>query len=166
MKSKIYLAAVALSAIALFGGCAKDGATGLQGPQGPAGADGTNANITGTLPINVNWAYNSGTYTYTDTLVDADITQDIVNTGSVQVFALYNGVEWWILPDVNGKSVTTYGYSVGYVSLQCSDIDVNTTPTPPATVRVVIISSTARMAHPNVDWSNYAEVKAALHLKD
>lgn len=32
--------------------------------------------------------------------------------------------------------------------------------------KAVLISSTQRQAHPNLNWANYDEVKQVLHLKD
>jgi hypothetical protein len=160
MKNKLYLFAVAFSAIALLYGCGKDGAVGPEGPQGPQG----NANVLGSNALVIDWAYNSTTNAYTDTIGAQDISQDIVNTGSVEVFYLNNSTEWWPLPDTYGSTVTTYGFGVGYVSLQSTTYD-QTLPNPPSTLRIVIISSAERMAHPNVNWKNYEEAKAALKLK-
>src|SRR5258706_13146760 len=97
MKTRIYLTGISLALI-LFNGCVKDPAVGPRGPQGPQGPAG-NANVIGTNAVTVNWTYDSGMNAYTSQINASDITQDIVNTGSVQVFIQY-GTEWWVLPDI------------------------------------------------------------------
>jgi hypothetical protein len=84
----------------------------------------------------------------------------------VQVYAFYNGSEWWALPGTNGQNVTNYGFGLGYISLESYDLDGSVVTNAPTTFRVVIISASNRMAHPNVNWKNYPEVKSALHLQD
>jgi hypothetical protein len=162
MKTSFYLPVISL-AILLVSGCAKDTGVGPRGPQGPQGPAG-NANVVGTNSVTVNWTYDSGMNAYTSQINAGDITQDIVNIGSVQVFIQY-GTEWWVLPDIIGVNSTTFGYGVGYVSLINSNSDDSTPAYPThSTFRVVIISANARIENPDVNWQNYREVKEALHL--
>ncbi len=151
---------MALYCTLIFSGCAKDGET---GPQGPAGATG-NANVIATSTLTASWVL-SGTYYVAGMTVPA-ITQDIVDKGSVQVFTQY-GDEWWALPDLNGVNSTQFGFGLGNVSLLNSNSDGSTPSFPSVSIfRVVVISSSNRMANPNVNWKNYKEIEQAFNLKD
>jgi hypothetical protein len=163
MKTRIYLAAVVSAAMFMLNGCVKDAYIGPQGPQGSPGQDG-NANVIGTNPVTVGWTLDGSVYT--SYLNVPDITQDIVNRGTVEVFIKYGG-EWWVLPDVIGINSTTYGFGVGYVSLVNSNADGSVPAYPSAsTFRVVVISASYRIANPNTNWTNYEEVKTVLKLQD
>jgi len=163
MKNKFLFLSMALYCTLIFSGCAKDGETGPQGPAGAAGAAG-NANVIATNTFTASWVL-SGTAYGAELSVPA-ITQDIVDRGSVQVFVQYAD-EWWGLPDLNGVNSTQFGFGLGNVSLLNTNSD-GTTPSLPfvSIFRVVVISSSNRMANPNVNWKNYKEIKQAFNLKD
>lgn len=142
-----------------FAGCkGKDGAPGAQGPQG-------NANVIGTNTVTVSSWTASGT-AWQASITAGGITADVVNTGTVQVFIKYSS-GWWALPDINGINSTSFGFSVGTITLLNSNSD-NSTPTNPGAkdFRVVIIPSNAMITHPNVDFKNYEAIKTAFDLKD
>ncbi len=142
-------------------GCAEDGAT------GPAGADG-NANVIGTNTVTVSsWTSSDNNRFWSATLLAEGITQSIVNNGTLSVFMSDNNGGWFAMPYSIGVSSWTYGFGVGFVNIYYTNTSYTATPNPgPRTFRVVIISSSNRMAHPNVNWNNYDEVKTALNLKD
>jgi len=152
-------------------GCKKEigpegpkGEQGVQAEQGQNGDDG-NANVIGTNEVTIsNWS-QSGSAWFAD-ITAQGITQDVVNTGLVQVFIQY-GSEWWALPDQSGSNVTSFGYSVGNISLMNQNTDGTTATNPGSGVfRVVIITSSNLTAHPNVDWNDYEQEKQALSLKE
>ena len=160
MKNKI-IAVTAILLIAItFTNCKK-------GDTGPAGKDGVNgnANVVGTNIVTVN-SWTASSNSWSASMTASGITQNIVDKGVVSVFVQY-GNEWWSLPDLNGKNSTQYGYGVGTVSLLNANSDGSTAPNPGATTfRIVIISPSNRLAHPNTNWKNYNEVKAVLNLED
>ncbi len=160
MKKLHMLLGVALVGISLLTGCKGD-----TGPAGPAGNDGNdgapglngNANVIGTNTVAVTgWAI-SGT-SWLATVAVPDITQNVVNTGLVEVYVQY-GSTWFCLPDIIGINATTFGFSVGTVNLQNSNSD-NSTPAvaPNITVRVVVIPANMLAAHPGVNWKNYTAI--------
>ena len=145
--------------------CGKDGATGPEGPQG-------NANVYANTYVVSSWSTNSTNY-YID-LYDADLTSDVQGSGAVQVFlSLNNGVDWNALP-------MTYVGSPYYVMTYSTEIknvfidwiysgtgfgsDPNTVYGTNCLFKVVLIPPAYKK--PNVNMRNYAEVKAAYHLKD
>lgn len=135
-----------------------------EGPTGPKGEDG-NANVIGTNEVTIsNWT-QSGSFWSAGISVPS-ITQKIVNTGTVQVFAKY-GSEWWALPDLNGNNMTYFGYDEGHITLMNSNTD-NSTPSHPGSkiFRIVVISSSNLTANPGVDWTDYEQVKKALELAE
>lgn len=138
-----------------------------KGDTGPAGTNGTNgnANVIGTNVVTVStWAASGSVWESTITF--SGITSNVVDKGIVSVFVLY-GTSWWALPDLNGKNSTQYGFGIGFVKLLNSNSD-GTTPANPGTqtFRIVVVSPSNRIANPNVNWNNYAEVKKVLNLKD
>jgi hypothetical protein len=149
--------------------CTKEGKEGPPGPAGTNGTNGTNgnANVIGTNTVTLNsgdWsATGAGWYV---TLTASGITQDVVDKGIVQVFIQY-GTEWWSLPDLSGINSTQFGFGLGYVQLLNYNSDYSQATNPGTkTFRIVIIPSSARLANPNIDYTNYNEVKRAFNLKD
>src|ERR1700761_2114450 len=90
----------------VFNSCSK---TGPQGPQG-------NANVIGSSAFTVSSWSQTGS-SYYASFSDPDITNDIVNTGAVEVYKLYvssNGsTSWTNLPDVDGVTSTVYNFYTG-----------------------------------------------------
>ena len=163
LKTGLFLV-VALLAIS----CSKDGET---GPAGPAGANGTNgnANVIGTNTITTTssyWtSYEGGIMWYTS-LQAQGITQSIVDKGIVSVFRS-NTAGWDAMPSTFGFQSWTYSFGVGFVNIYTTYTNLITFPNPDIqTFRVVIISPSNRLSHPNTDWNDYNQVKEALHLRD
>ncbi len=156
MKTIKYLTIAFLSiGMLIISGCKK-------GNDGPQGEDG-NANVIGTNIITVNNWSQQGSVWRADLTV-GEITKDVVDRGLVQIFKKY-GPEWWALPDINGGTMTYFGYDVGYVSLMISNVDGSTPSFPNTTdFRVVVISPSNLAAHPDVDFSNYEELKSTFNL--
>tara|TARA_R110000782_G_scaffold237188_1_gene323453 strand:- start:185201 stop:185656 length:456 start_codon:yes stop_codon:yes gene_type:complete len=139
-----------IASVSLLFSCAKDGEDGLPGPAGPAG----NANVK-SQTFDVYWSSSS----FVD-LYATIVTQSIVNSGSVMTYIQESPGTWIALP-INTNYNIVYSYSVNnvrvYVSPQPSGYDK---------FKVVAIASSARLANPNVDYTNYEEVKATFNLKD
>jgi hypothetical protein len=146
----------------VFNGCTKTGPVGPQGPQG-------NANVIGEQPFTVtNWTLTSNVYSATFT--DANITQDIVNSGVVEIYKQYSDGSWSNLPDINDDVSTVFNFGIGgayetggfIITVMTTD---GTTTPPPGTVtfRAVVISSSLRQSHPNTNWKNYNETMAAIN---
>jgi len=145
---------VAIVGITTIFGCAKDGENGKDGLPGPAGPTG-NANVK-SLTFDVyswNWSSNNAW------LYSTDITEAIVNSGSVQVYmetSSYSG-KWAALPFNSSGVNVIYAYEVNYVNIVASP-----QPTSHERFKIVIIASSARLANPNIDYTNYYEVKTAI----
>lgn len=156
--------------------CTKEGPAGPQGspgPTGPRGSDG-NANVK-SVTINVasgNWILSGNTY-YFDSYI-SEITTDIINSGSVQIFmesTSSTGV-WLTMPwieYINSSIFSTYNFNHSWGKVRIFKVDSDITPPSNPGVRkfkVIVISSSARILNPNVDYTNYNEVKKTFNLKD
>ena len=93
---------------------------------------------------------------------DPDITQDVQDNGSFEVFKQYsNG--WTNLPDINGKVSVVYNFFVGSFTLIVQTTDGSTITNPGTmTFRTVIVTKQMRQAHPTTDWKNYNQAMEAL----
>ncbi len=122
-KSKLVLIIAAL--ITLTVSCKK-------GEDGAPGKDG-NANVL--TVVFTNQTFNYSTTPALMDLGDADITQDVLDRGSVSVYARGTGItsEWIMLPSVSGE--LDVSYSVNHVKLSTTSgwapIDVKVVVIPP-----------------------------------
>lgn len=147
----------------VFTGCTKTGPVGPQGPQGPQGPTG-NANVRAQDAFTVSsWSFSSGDNAYYAQFNLSDITADIYNYGSVQVFIKYDDGSWRPLPDVLNGTMFNYAIFTGGFDILYTNVN-GTTPSFPGTqtFRSVVISSALKQAHPNTDWKNYKEVMSVL----
>jgi hypothetical protein len=150
----------------LLGACKKKE---VEGPAGPAGADG-NANVKSATfsTVAADWT-GDGVEGYSITLSTPIITADIVATGAVMCYMDISGTTY-ALPYsylYNGFSRhMLYTYETGAITVSRRDDDGATTNpgTSGATIKVVAISSTGLIQNPNLDLSNYEEVKEAFDL--
>lgn len=153
LKKTVMLTLIA-SVFLLFS-CAKDGKDGAPGPAGPAG----NANVKSQIFDVNSWNWSSNQTNLNATI----ISNTIVNSGSVMVYmetSAYSGV-WAALPLSFSGTEVIYAYSASNVN-----IVANPQPTSLERFKVVAVASSARIANPNVDYTNYEEVKATFNLKD
>ncbi len=179
MKNKIYLGMFALIVL-MFGSCAKDGATGPAGAAGKDGTNGTNgnANVTGSNTVTLNnWVsdYNDGTdFGFHSDATWSGITQVIVDKGVIMVYVSDDNGGWIALPTTEsgtGYSATIgFQFSVGSVSIFINGYDDSGSTVAAdfngTVIRVVAIAASNRVDNPNVNLSNYEEVKKAFNLKD
>ncbi len=160
----------------LFYGCAKDGAIGPKGDKGADGTNGTNgtngnANVNGaTVTVSANqWAFDNGTY-YTVAMY-SPITQEIIDKGAVLVYYGDDGSSWDQLPFtyyINSQSSYNFraNHSVGQVTIALTYSDFSQANLPVLMFKIVVISASQKLEYPNLNWSNYQEVKAAFKLVD
>lgn len=175
-------------ALVSFAACKGDdgapGPAGVAGAPGPAGTNGTNGtngqdgndgnanvksvtmNITGS-----SWAAVS-TYENTAELNVAIITQDIADKGLVMVYLKttslgLDGTTWTALPFSLARQNYTESFAfatkVGKVVLRETSTDGNPVE-PTGSIRIVAATADGMMRYPDLDWTNYEEVKAALDL--
>lgn len=171
MKTLRLLSFAAVIAIALAGCAGKDGAPGATGPQGPQG----NANVIDhTFPIiSTDWSFSLPGY-YWVQFIDNDITQSILNTGSVEVFVNYNTGSWNNLPYTEVISPSLTGIwslnealntmQINYTySDQINHNDPNTEYTASTIYfKIVCIAGPVMKKHPNTNWHNYNEVESII----
>ena len=168
-KIKMFLSLLIVVIIATtFNACTK----GDTGPQGSAGANGYNGNAnvnTQTFTIS-SWSFNSPSYSASVT--DYDITQDIVDNGAVMVYVSNGSGGWQPLP-LTGYPTSTYSstyttvHALYTAAFYKTDSDLTQPASPGAlSFKVVAIAGLAYKKHATVNWRNYEEVKAAFHLKD
>jgi hypothetical protein len=107
---------------------------------------------------------------YYCTMSDANITQDIVDNGIVEVY-MYNGSDAWISLPITMPETSTYSstftpvHYLGGVTVWAYDTDTEQSADPGSTTfKIVCISAAAKLANPSLDWNNYAEVKNAFNL--
>ena len=169
MNTKTLFSGIVIITSLTFSSCVKDGPVGPQGPAGADGANGTNgnANVLGSTTLSVtsaDWTANGNEWY--ETFILGTITQDIVDKGAVMVYEQYNS-SWTALPYTLGITGRSFDFYVGGGHIYSSNTN-GTASTNPGnqTYRFVVISASNRMAHPTVNYKNYAEVKKAFNLKD
>jgi len=140
-----------------------------KGDTGPAGKDGVdgNANVT-SLIVTISssqWTFSNNEYDATISV--PAITQSIITSGTVQVFCSPDGANWLALPFSFQGYEINYGYLVGQVQIAIT-LNNGGNPGQPNNnqFKIIVISSAARIAHPNVNWNNYNEVKKIFNLAD
>ena len=151
--------------ISTLGSCKK----GDKGDTGAAGINGTNGNANVhasflTIPSNA-WTYLSSNWEYYVNFTDNDITQDVVDYGTVSVFLSGNG--WESLPYTNYYNSSTsysfgYNYKLNEGSIFILISNTTTFTFPSYNFKIVAISGAQRKAHPYTNWKDYNSIKAAL----
>lgn len=153
---------VLLTAITLFSSCGKDGATGPQGPQGIPGS----SNVSSFIYDVSSWVYNSTVPEFNTNLPVPEITSDVINGGTVQVFegnASSGSSIWYSMPYSYTGIEHSYSISLGNVEVEFTRSD-GTVPTTPGAYqfKVVVIPPAIVKKHPNTNWNNYKELMNAL----
>ena len=164
------------------------GTTGAQGPQGVAGANGAsgtngkdgNANVVGkvfTFQV-ADWTkvtYGTmGKYDYGIAVKVPEITQSVVDKGMVVAYRSNGNGAFTALPASyafeGASKVYVISFSVihglGRVTFYRSDSDgLTLPPTEAETYKIVVITPQGRIANPNVNYNDYAEVAKAFNLE-
>lgn len=163
----------------LLASCAKDGETGPQGPAGQNGADG-NANVSSqTIKVSSSdWVLYNNTLGGLDWVAQKyvpQITSDIISNGMVMVYMrqTYSGGGYYYvaLPFswvINTNSMRTYGFSIseGTLNIHVEDTDNSLGGLGTYYFKVVTVDGNRLASNPNVNLSNYKEVKVAFNLSD
>ncbi len=157
---------ILLSSISIFIlSCSKDGTTGPQGPTGNANIMAVNFQVT-----NTQWT-GLGTQAVIYTFLTTAITQEVINSGTLQLFVSPNDTlwhEWNGTNQFNGIRYT-YEYSVGTLSVDVLSGSATITSTnldPVSYFKLVVIPPAMKAYHPSVNYKNYTEVKQAFNLPD
>ncbi len=154
----------------IFAGCTIDNNPGPSGPPGPPGAPG-NANVISTEAITLNtWTYSNQYNWYSANVSMPEITNDVLNSGLVMVYQRISSNPnpvWIPLPDTYGNITTNYDFYRNGLTVYSFNVD-NTTPIAPTgmVIRVVVIPSSFREAHPEANWHNFQETKEILNLAE
>jgi hypothetical protein len=179
MKSKLKFF-ILFACIGLFVSCAKDGATGPAGPTGATGATGPQGPgaTSQILVVNTSDWVHTGTVGqsgdgYAATKNVSIITADIVQHGSIFVYTMSDttsSAQCNPVPQTNFYTTNSrtwaYNYTLGSVTFTVMDSNHNTPNPGSGFWKVVAVPASHRPMLANVDVSNYAAVKAALHLRD
>lgn len=164
MKRKILLLFVFISAF-VFSACTKEG------PPGPAGEDG-NAEVH-TVLLNANSFAWDGTYywryaTWSNVSI---LTADVNASGAVMLYETNGSGGWFAVPysfnlgnDVSAH--TFFQHATGQVRVYVALSDDSDPGSYSSTFKLVCIPSSARKAHPDLNLTDYEEVKKTFHLKD
>lgn len=107
---------------------------------------------------------------YYCTMDDANITQDIVDNGIVEVY-MSNDSDGWVALPITIPVLSTYSstftpvHYLGGVTVWAYDTDTEQSGDPGTTTfKIVCISAAAKLANSSLDWNNYAAVKKAFNL--
>jgi len=175
MKIFNFLSIAILVMALAFTGCKKVPVEGAKGEQGPAGTNGTNGKdgnanvVSGTVTVST-WTYSDPVY-YAN-IPSQSITQSIINTGAVLVYAKLADNVWTQLPltfynDPSYSSTLEVITTLNLIQIVWTDSDLTDPGTPPPlTFKIVVIASTGTLLASHVDTSNYLEVRDAFNLKD
>lgn len=172
MKNLIYLAILVLSVS--ISSCSKEGPIGPAGPQGPQGPTGTtgpagqdaSVPVSTTLYVN-NWVYSASAPSYMASISVPAITQNVLDRGIVAAY-VSNGSGGWIALPMTWYPTTTYSYTyscvhaLGYLHVHRTDSDGIAVNPGGQTFKIVVIPPAFRMANPNLNWENYAEIEGFL----
>lgn len=144
-----------------------------EGPEGPAGTNGQdgNANVQLTTFAITSWTESGVSYKAASPWL-SDITQNIVDNGAVHTYMSNGSGGWEPLPltlypsSTYSRTYTAVHYLNG-VTLWVNDSDLNL-PSDPGTrsFKVVAVAASAKIANPDVDYTNYEEVKQTFNLLD
>lgn len=171
-KKTMFNCLVLAGMILIFISCAKDGA---MGPSGTNGTNGTNGNVNiqnFTFTVTPSqWQVNSPQLWLSHNLTIPEITQSIMDSGLVMVYASVFSLSSTTQPlpiSWYGGNETTLSVGVYYIGTV--ELDVHSTDLSYAIgtyyFRVVIASAKMLAANPNLNWNNYDEVKTTFNIKD
>jgi len=157
---------VVVSVLTIFS-CTKEGEQGVAGSNGTNGQDG-NANVVSSTATNINWSWQGSNYSSGFTY--GAITQDIIDNGAVFAYAkIGNGYNQIPLTFYNSGYSTSLEVhaEVGTISIFWTNSDFQQHGSPSVTqIKVVVMSASQRLANPNIDYTNYYEVKGAFNLDE
>lgn len=156
-----------LTIISLIQGCTK------KGDVGPTGKDGS-SNVSATVFQASSWSWSAPNY-YINLNVP-EITSENLTSAAIMVYFTKDNIKWTAVPFTQYNS--TYNYFMGFntsigqvqvtwiydTSLSSGD-NPNVYYGVTVQYKVVVIPPAAKKANPNVDLSNYNEVKKAFNIE-
>jgi len=163
--NKITIVAALVLFAATFTACNK----GAQGDPGPTGATGANGNanvLSGQATVHSgDWIWDAS---YADNYINLevdDITQDVLDNGTVSVFFADNSNGWIGMPYTDYPTTTTsytYNFDAYYHGLTITLIYSDGSNIVPGSItfKIVSIGGAFRKAHTGTNWHNYNEVMA------
>lgn len=143
----------------------QDGTDGIDGTDGTDGQDG-NANVKNfTTTISAtDWLFHDSHLSYIDLQVPI-ITEEIAAAGMVMMYLQGSIGEWYTLPF--SRSTQTYFFWAKSGLVRVHTQNDSTTPDKfSGKARIVAVSSDGKTRYPDLDWTNYQEVKNHLHLTE
>jgi hypothetical protein len=146
------------SAIASFDGC--------RGPEGPPGVNGVANIVTYDIATNsASWTYDAANDLYYADAQIPDITQDVVDAGTVQAFYSNADFSYFIaLPTTQSLLWIGYSYFLGIGEIDWGLTDGTQGANPGVQYfKMVVIPPAARQANPDVNWNDYNDI--AKHFK-
>lgn len=149
---------VSLCAITSFHSC--------RGPEGPPGV----ANIVAydISTTSSSWTYDSyNSQYYTDAEIP-DITQAVIDAGTVQAFYSNSSYSSFVaLPSTQSLLWIGYSYFLGIGEIDWGLTD-GTVPANPGTkyFKFVVIPPAARQANPDVNWNDYNSIARRFKITD
>ncbi len=162
---------IILFTLIIFSSCTKEG---KQGDPGVNGADG-NANVKSVGLTTSTWYWDSTSSTrYYVWNGITNLTYDIASYGSVHLYQLNSTEDGYfqlpITAPISAGVVESdyYEYGQGTIAVYIQNSNLSdplgqiSTPT---NYKLVTISASARVANPNVDYTNYNEVAKAFNLE-
>ncbi len=167
LKTIITICAITLT----FSACKKEvGPKGDKGETGATGAQGQPGPLAKTF--NFSLTFNPGdtfkSYSGITGFTSGDVVMTYMKYETLGTESYWTQIPYLVANAVN--FVPEYGEQTGLLFINTEKADGSSGSPWGSTAsfdfKAVLITTSHRMAHPNVDWSNYPEVKQALNLKD
>ena len=174
MKKTIKTISMVFAGLALTMGLTltscKKGDTGPAGTPGINGKDG-NANVVSSSIKSSAWTYNATDKNWEISFTYATITQSIIDKGAVLVYMKvgsgYNQLPLTYYPTENYSTTLEVNTYVGGVTILAQDSDLTQGNNPgEQTFKIVVIAASQLVKHPEVDLTNYKEVKNTFNIID
>jgi hypothetical protein len=154
------------------GSTGSTGATGVQGPQGDQGNANVNTLIFSTTSSDWTWSSSFGNHYYSTDKAATNITQAIVDSGAVWVYAQFcTTCNWTALSYTDDVTVYPaylfWSYNYGLNDIRFVEEPSNgTQPANPGVIKFKVVTATAaaNRAHPGLNWNDYEAVQRAFNL--
>lgn len=143
----------------------KDCTPGAPGATGKTGNANVEAFIVNTTASS--WTLNVIDYSQTATATISQINASVMNSGTVNVFmGDGTGTNWVSLPSAYSMAQWNYSYTNSQISF-FETLSNGNAPANPGTLqfKVIVIPPAVKAANPNLNYSNYNEVKTKFNLQ-
>ena len=151
-----------------FTACKKENYDDKYQPKGnyqPAGNYGNADVISKTATLS--YTFDPSNNTYFSLINVPEITDQVLYLGTVQVFvnSITTGDPNWIALPVTISNNYIF-FNVGKGKIEVASNSSVLTNYPYTVAKIVIIKPAGKLAHPNINYKNYEEIKKAFNLKD